>query len=182
MHLTPILIALLVLVAAMPPLGNSAYLPGLPLAANEFAVSTGAIQLTLTVYIAGTALGQILIGPVSDRLGRRGPLLAGIAVFVFLNAAIAFAPTLQTMLILRLLQGVAAGAGAVLGRAIVADMAPYKHGAASGILGSAQAVLGASAPPIVGILGVNAMPMALTVAVGSLLGVLATQAAPRFAR
>ncbi|NLT26339.1 MAG: multidrug effflux MFS transporter, partial [Microbacteriaceae bacterium] len=117
------IIAPLVLVSAMPPLGTAAYLPGLPIAADEFGVATSAVQLTLTVYIIGMALGQLIIGPLSDRLGRRRPLLIGIAAFVALSAAVAFAPTLEIMLALRLLQGVAASSGMVLGRAIVNDMA-----------------------------------------------------------
>lgn len=65
------LVALLVLVSAMPPLGTAAYLAGLPMAAEDFGITTAAAQLTLTVYITGMALGQLVVGPLSDRLGRR---------------------------------------------------------------------------------------------------------------
>lgn len=116
------LLALLVLVSAMPPLGTAAYLAGLPLAAEDLGITTGAAQLTLTVYIIGMAVGQLVIGPLSDKFGRRTPLLIGIAAFVVLSAAIAFSPNLEVMLALRFLQGFAASAGMVLGRAIVHDL------------------------------------------------------------
>lgn len=116
------LLALLVLVSAMPPLGTAAYLAGLPLAAEDLGITTGAAQLTLTVYIIGLAVGQLVIGPLSDRSGRRMPLLIGIVAFVVLSAAIAFSPNLEVMLVLRFLQGFAASAGMVLGRAIVHDL------------------------------------------------------------
>src|SRR5690625_4762343 len=116
------LVALLVLVSAMPPLGTAAYLAGLPMAAEDFGITTAAAQLTLTVYIIGMALGQLVVGPLSDRLGRRKPLLIGIGAFVLLSASIAFAPTLEIMLVLRLLQGFAASTGMVLGRSIVHDI------------------------------------------------------------
>ncbi|MDO5682829.1 MAG: multidrug effflux MFS transporter [Propionibacteriaceae bacterium] len=117
------LLAPLVIVSAMPPLGTAAYLPGLPIAAQDLGVTTAAAQLTLTVYIVGMAIGQLAIGPLSDRIGRRTPLLVSIVAFVVLAVAVAFSPTLTIMLVLRLLQGIAASAGMVLGRAIVADLA-----------------------------------------------------------
>ena len=120
--LTGGLVALLVLVSAMPPLGTAAYLAGLPMAAEDLGITTGAAQLTLTVYIIGLALGQIAIGPLSDRFGRRRPLLVGILAFVLFSISISFAPTLEIMLVLRLFQGIAASSGMVLGRAIVHDM------------------------------------------------------------
>ena len=120
--LTGGLVALLVLVSAMPPLGTAAYLAGLPMAAEDLGITTGAAQLTLTVYIIGLALGQIVIGPLSDRFGRRRPLLVGILAFVLFSISISFAPTLEIMLVLRLFQGIAASSGMVLGRAIVHDM------------------------------------------------------------
>lgn len=120
--LTAGLIALLILVSAMPPLGTAAYLAGLPMAAVDLGVTTAAAQWTLTVYVLGMSLGQLFIGPLSDRLGRRRPLLIGIGAFVLLSASVAFAPTLGIMLVLRFFQGFAASSGMVLGRAIVHDM------------------------------------------------------------
>lgn len=167
-------IAPLVLVSAMPPLGTAAYLPGLPLAADELGATTSAVQLTLTVYIVGMALGQLLIGPLSDRLGRRRPLLFGIAAFVALSTAVAFAPALEHMLALRLLQGVAAGSGMVLGRAIVNDLARGDRAArvmnlitAAGLLVPALAPLLGSA--VLGIADWRAIFLVLA-ALGALVG------------
>lgn len=120
--LTAGIVALLVLVSAMPPLGTAAYLAGLPMAAADLGVSTGAAQWTLTVYVLGMALGQLAIGPLSDKIGRRRPLLIGITAFVVFSVSVAFAPTLQIMLWLRFFQGVSASTGMVLGRAIVHDV------------------------------------------------------------
>ena len=141
------ILALLVLVSAMPPLGTAAYLAGLPMAAEDLGITTGAAQLTLTVYIIGLALGQVVIGPLSDRLGRRKPLLIGIGAFVIFSVAIAFSPNLEVMLGLRLLQGISASAGMVLGRAIVHDLVQGDRAArALNIITAAGLIVPALAP------------------------------------
>lgn len=145
--LTAGLVALLVLVSAMPPLGTAAYLAGLPMAAEDLGITTGAAQLTLTVYILGLALGQIVIGPLSDRFGRRRPLLVGIIAFVLFSISISFAPTLEIMLVLRLFQGIAASSGMVLGRAIVHDMVQGDRAArALNVITAAGLIVPALAP------------------------------------
>lgn len=145
--LTGGLVALLVLVSAMPPLGTAAYLAGLPMAAEDLGITTGAAQFTLTVYIIGLALGQIVIGPLSDRFGRRRPLLVGIIAFVLFSISISFAPTLEIMLILRLFQGIAASSGMVLGRAIVHDMVQGDRAArALNVITAAGLIVPALAP------------------------------------
>ena len=145
--LTGGLVALLVLVSAMPPLGTAAYLAGLPMAAEDLGITTGAAQLTLTVYIIGLALGQIVIGPLSDRFGRRRPLLVGILAFVLFSISISFAPTLEIMLVLRLFQGIAASSGMVLGRAIVHDMVQGDRAArALNVITAAGLIVPALAP------------------------------------
>ncbi|BAC17214.1 Bcr/CflA family efflux MFS transporter [Corynebacterium efficiens] len=145
--LTGGLVALLVLVSAMPPLGTAAYLAGLPMAAEDLGITTGAAQLTLTVYILGLALGQIVIGPLSDRFGRRRPLLVGIIAFVLFSISISFVPTLEIMLVLRLFQGIAASSGMVLGRAIVHDMVQGDRAArALNVITAAGLIVPALAP------------------------------------
>ena len=145
--LTSGIIALLVFISSMPPLGTAAYLAGLPLATEDLGVSTSAGQLTLTVYIIGMAFGQLVIGPLSDRVGRRTPLLIGILAFVLLSAAIAFSPTLEVMLVLRLAQGFAASSGMVLGRAIIHDLAQGDRAArALNVITAAGLVVPALAP------------------------------------
>src|SRR5699024_1217438 len=80
------------------------------------------IQLTLTMFLLGMAGGQLVFGPLSDRVGRRRPLLVGTAVFVLASIGAAVAPTLGVLLAARLLQGLSAAAGMVLGRAVIADL------------------------------------------------------------
>src|SRR5262249_53779358 len=91
--------------------------------AADLHTSHAAVQLTLTMFLLGLAAGQLFFGPLSDRVGRRGPLLAGSAVFVAASVLAAAAPTVEVLLGARLLQGVSAAAGMVIGRAVVADLA-----------------------------------------------------------
>lgn len=131
----------------MPPLGTAAYLAGLPNAAIDLGITTTAAQFTLTVYIVGMALGQLIFGPLSDRFGRRNPLLLSIAGFVLFSALISLAPNLEVMLVLRLLQGVMASAGMVLGRAIVHDIVQGDQAAkALNVITAAGLIVPALAP------------------------------------
>jgi DHA1 family bicyclomycin/chloramphenicol resistance-like MFS transporter len=86
-------------------------------------VSAGTIQLTITLYLIGLAIGQLLYGPVSDRFGRRPVLLAGLALFTLAGLATTAAPNAWTLVLARILQSIGACAGLVLGRAIVRDSA-----------------------------------------------------------
>ncbi|WP_153450513.1 multidrug effflux MFS transporter [Streptomyces smaragdinus] len=107
---------------AMPALSMDMYLPALPAAAAELHSSAAGIQLTLTTCLAGLALGQLIVGPLSDRWGRRRPLLAGMAVFVVATVACALAPDVPVLMGFRLVQGLAGAAGVVIARAVVRDM------------------------------------------------------------
>ncbi|MEV6105912.1 multidrug effflux MFS transporter [Streptomyces sp. NPDC051940] len=107
---------------AMPPLSMDMYLPALPAAAGELHSTAAQIQLTLTTCLAGLALGQLVVGPLSDRFGRRRPLLAGMLVYVVATAACAVAPDVATLTGFRLVQGLAGAAGVVIARAVVRDM------------------------------------------------------------
>ncbi|NGN63253.1 Bcr/CflA family multidrug efflux MFS transporter [Streptomyces sp. A7024] len=107
---------------AMPPLSMDMYLPALPDAAADLGSSAAGIQLTLTTCLAGLALGQLIVGPMSDRWGRRRPLLAGMVLYIFATAACALAPTSGALTGFRLVQGLAGAAGVVIARAVVRDM------------------------------------------------------------
>ncbi|WP_053738927.1 multidrug effflux MFS transporter [Nocardia sp. NRRL S-836] len=119
---TPLLLVL-ALLASVAPFGIDLYLPAFPRMAADLATSDTAIQLTLTMFLLGLAAGQLVFGPVSDRWGRRGPLLAGSAVFVLASVLAATAPTIAVLLVARLFQGLSAAAGMVIGRAVIADLA-----------------------------------------------------------
>ena len=103
---------------ALGPLTIDTYLPALPAVGRDLGASETTVQLTLTGTLIGLALGQILIGPLSDAWGRRRPLIAGAALHVLASAAVAIAPGIEV----RVLQGVGASAGAVVGLAIVRDL------------------------------------------------------------
>ncbi|MFF4172586.1 multidrug effflux MFS transporter [Streptomyces sp. NPDC001744] len=107
---------------ALPPLSMDMYLPALPEVTGALGAPAATVQLTLTACLAGMALGQLVVGPMSDKWGRRRPLLAGMVVYVLATAACAFAPTAGTLVGFRLLQGLAGAAGIVIARAVVRDL------------------------------------------------------------
>lgn len=98
------------------------YLPSLPTLSTELGASPSQGQLTLTGCLLGLALGQIICGPLSDQLGRRRPLLAGIALYTLASFACAFAPNIFVLIALRFVQGLAGSAGIVISRAVVRDL------------------------------------------------------------
>ncbi|CAM5294460.1 multidrug effflux MFS transporter [Streptomyces fumanus] len=107
---------------ATPPLAMDMYLPSLPEVTDSLHAPAATVQLTLTACLAGMALGQLAVGPLSDRLGRRRPLLAGLAVYVVATALCALAPTVELLVAFRLAQGLAGAAGIVIARAVVRDL------------------------------------------------------------
>ncbi|MFE1440823.1 multidrug effflux MFS transporter [Streptomyces sp. NPDC058739] len=107
---------------ATPPLAMDMYLPALPEVARVLHAPAATVQLTLTACLAGMALGQLVVGPMSDRWGRRRPLLAGLAVYVVATVLCAVAPTVEVLVACRLAQGLAGAAGIVVARAVVRDL------------------------------------------------------------
>ncbi|MFJ9818051.1 multidrug effflux MFS transporter [Streptomyces sp. NPDC101151] len=107
---------------ATPPLAMDMYLPSLPEVTRSLRAPAATVQLTLTACLAGMALGQLVVGPMSDRWGRRRPLLIGLAVYLVATALCAFAPTVETLVAFRLAQGLAGAAGIVIARAVVRDL------------------------------------------------------------
>jgi DHA1 family bicyclomycin/chloramphenicol resistance-like MFS transporter len=104
------------------PLCIDMYLPGFPNIGRDLQASASEVQLTLTACMIGIAVGQLLIGPLSDRLGRRPPLLAGLAAFVASSVACGFAPNIYALTGFRLIQGIGGAAGIVIARSIVRDL------------------------------------------------------------
>ncbi|MEU3981775.1 multidrug effflux MFS transporter [Streptomyces sp. NPDC026672] len=107
---------------ATPPLAMDMYLPSLPQVTRSLHAPAATVQLTLTACLAGMALGQLVVGPMSDRWGRRRPLLAGLAVYVVATVLCALAPNVEVLVALRLAQGLAGAAGIVIARAVVRDL------------------------------------------------------------
>ncbi|MFI5676307.1 multidrug effflux MFS transporter [Streptomyces cellulosae] len=107
---------------ATPPLAMDMYLPSLPEVTRSLHAPAATVQLTLTACLAGMALGQLVVGPMSDRWGRRRPLLIGLAVYVVATVLCALAPTVEVLVAFRLAQGLAGAAGIVIARAVVRDL------------------------------------------------------------
>jgi DHA1 family bicyclomycin/chloramphenicol resistance-like MFS transporter len=127
---------------ALGPLTIDLYLPALPTITDELLTTDATVQLTLTGTLLGLGLGQLVIGPLADRYGRRRPLLAGAAVHVLASLLCIVAPNVAVLGGLRLLQGLGAAAGAVIAMAIVRDL--YTGRAAATLLSRLILVMGAA--------------------------------------
>jgi MFS transporter, DHA1 family, multidrug resistance protein len=107
---------------ALGPLTIDMYLPALPALADDLRTTPSTVQLTLTGTLAGLALGQLLVGPLSDTFGRRRPLLAGIGLHVVASLMCMVAPSIAVLGVLRVFQGVGAASAAVVTMAVVRDL------------------------------------------------------------
>ena len=116
------LIVVLGLLSMFGPLSLDLYLPALPQLERDLGSSTSGAQLTITACLIGLAVGQIVAGPLSDRYGRRRPLIIGLACFVVSSLACAIAPGIVLLIAARLFQGLAGAAGLVISRAVARDL------------------------------------------------------------
>src|SRR3954471_9196817 len=107
---------------ALGPLTIDMYLPALPTIRQQLGTTSATVQLTLTGTLVGLALGQLVIGPLSDTVGRRRPLLAGTALHVVASLLVMLAPNIAVLGALRVLQGVGTAATAVVSLAVVRDL------------------------------------------------------------
>ena len=107
---------------ALGPFTVDLYLPAFPALETDFGVSTAIIQLTLTATAVGFGLGQLLVGPWSDRVGRRRPLILATTVHVAASVGVALAPDIVALGLFRVLQGIGAAAGGVVAMAMVRDL------------------------------------------------------------
>lgn len=168
------LVILLGCATALGPLSTDMYLPSLPALAAIYGTDAASVQLTLSAFLAGFAVTQLVYGPVSDRFGRRPALLFGIALFTLASIGCAFATSVEWLVGWRFVQALGACSGVVLGRAIARDLFEGAHAARA--LSMMAMVLGLT-PAVAPILGgylhawfgwqANFFAMAL---VGSLLG------------
>jgi DHA1 family bicyclomycin/chloramphenicol resistance-like MFS transporter len=110
------------ILTAFGPLSIDMYLPALPTIGAEFGADTAAAQLTLSLFFVGLAAGQALYGPLSDRLGRKRPLLFGCALYTLASLGCALAPSLGGLVALRLAQAIGGCAGMVIARSVVRDL------------------------------------------------------------
>ena len=146
-------IAIFVVVGALTgiaPLSIDAYIPGLPELTSDLGTSASTGQLTLTAFLLGLALSQVVAGSISDNVGRRAPVLAGLAAYLVSSLLCGLSPGILTLTFLRLVQGAAAGVGFVIARAIVRDL--YTGSAGARVFARLVIVSGV-APVIAPILG-----------------------------
>ncbi|KIQ12770.1 multidrug MFS transporter [Curtobacterium flaccumfaciens] len=112
----------LALIVGVSPFATDMYIPALPAIARDLGTTPGAVQLSLTAFLVAFAVGQLLVGPVSDGIGRRPMLVVGTALFAMASVGCALAPDVVTLVVARVAQGLAGAAGAVAGRAMVSDV------------------------------------------------------------
>lgn len=153
----PVILGVLAFISAVEPLSINMYLSGLPQLGRELGLTQAGAQLTLTFFLAGMAVGQLLTGPLSDARGRRGLFLTGTVLLVLATAASALAPAAWVMFAARFVMGLAAGMAVVLARAVAGDLA---KGPELARVFSLLMLLGGAAPvigPIVGGVVVDAV-------------------------
>ncbi|MCR6629675.1 MAG: Bcr/CflA family multidrug efflux MFS transporter [Magnetospirillum sp.] len=141
-------------VTALGPLSIDMYLPALPHIAEDFAVAPSVIQVSLSACILGLALGQLLVGPVSDAVGRRRPLFIGLAVYALMSVLCALAPTAPLLVAARFAQGLAGSAALVIATAMARDL---YHGAAAARFFSMLMLVMGLAPILAPVLGAQVL-------------------------
>jgi MFS transporter, DHA1 family, multidrug resistance protein len=144
---------LLAALTALGPLSIDMYLPSLPEIGRALAAPTARVQLTISSYLIGFAVGQIIYGPVSDRYGRRPVLFGALAVYVAGVGICAATPAIDPLIVARFLQGIGGSGAIVLARAIVRDLYSGVRAARElSLMGSISAFAPIVAPMIGGLL------------------------------
>ncbi|KAA9152481.1 multidrug effflux MFS transporter [Amycolatopsis acidicola] len=155
-----LLLFVLAALTAVAPFATDMYVPGFPELTRSLNTDSAGVQLSMTAFLLGLAVGQIVLGPISDALGRRPLLLFGAALFTVFSVVCALAPGIEVLVAARLLQGFTGAAGIVVARAVVADV---YEGAAAARRFSTLVVITSVAPiaaPVLGggILAVSSWP------------------------
>ena len=132
------------------PLSIDMYLPGLPQLQQELGTTPGAVQLTISAFMIGMAVGNLLFGAISDGTGRKRPLVIASVIFFLTSVGCALAPTIGTLIAVRFLQGLAGGCVIVVSRAVVPDLV---HGVAAARAFSALQALSGFMPALAPAIG-----------------------------
>jgi DHA1 family bicyclomycin/chloramphenicol resistance-like MFS transporter len=122
-RITSGLVGTVIFLTAIAPLATDMYVPAFPRVAGDLSASATQVQLTLTTFFVGMALGQLVGGPVSDQRGRRRPLIAAIVLMSAASIVCALTPSIAVMMAARFLQGFSGGWAMVIGRAVIVDLA-----------------------------------------------------------
>ena len=131
-------------------LGMHIFVPALPAAAKDLHATPAALELTISLYILGLAVGQLVYGPASDRFGRRPALLAGLSIFTIASLATVFAPDIRTLVLARFVQAVGGCSGLVLARAIIRDTSQAGEAARRLALTNLLVTAGPAIAPLIG--------------------------------
>lgn len=126
------------------------FVPALPIVARDLEADVGSVQLTVSLYILGLAVGQLIYGPLSDRYGRRPVLIGGLLVYTLAGFAATFAAGISSLILARLLQALGGCAGLVLGRAMVRDTAGAQDAGRRMALMNLMVTLGPGVAPLIG--------------------------------
>ncbi|MBB2975907.1 DHA1 family bicyclomycin/chloramphenicol resistance-like MFS transporter [Microbacterium endophyticum] len=145
----PVLLVL-ALLSAIAPFATDLYLPAFPEMVIDLSTTATLVQLTLTAFLLGITLGQLVFGSLSDRFGRMTPLIAGSLLCVAASVVAVFAPTVAVLIVARFVQGLGAAAGMVIGRAIISDVSSGKAAARAFSL---MMIVGGVAPVIAPLVG-----------------------------
>jgi MFS transporter, DHA1 family, multidrug resistance protein len=167
------LTALLAALSAIGPLTTDMYLPSLPDIARQLDASTAQVQLTISAYLIGFAVGQIFYGPVSDRHGRKPVLVAAIALYCVASLACALSTSIEMLIVARAFQALGGSGGIVLARAIVRDIySGARAGRELSLIGSVMALAPVLAPIAGGLVqtGFGWRATFLALVIGGLLG------------
>lgn len=143
--ISPWLLVVLALLSAVAPVATDLYLPAFPEMTAQLQASATAVQLTLTAFLLGLTFGQLMFGPLSDRLGRRRPLIVGALLCVAASVVAATAPTVGILIVARFAQGFGGAAGMVIGRAVISDLT---GGKTAGRAFSLMMIVGGVAPVV----------------------------------
>ena len=153
-HATPWrLLALLIAMTGVSSLSLNILVPAIPSLVTKFAADPAHVQLTVSLYLLGLAVAQLVFGPLSDRFGRRPVVLAGLALATVASTAAIFAGSIASLIIARVAQSLGASTGQTIGRAIIRDLYDREHAASMiGLVTSVVVLMPMVAPLIGGIL------------------------------
>lgn len=153
MQPSALIAVVLTLLTGFGPMSTDVYLPSLPALVTAFDTDIATVQLTLSVFLVGFAVAQLVYGPVSDRFGRRPAILAGVAIFTAASIACALATSIEMLILCRFLQALGACCGPVLGRAVVRDLyGPERSARILAYMSMSMALAPAIGPMIGGVL------------------------------
>lgn len=122
-----VVILILGALSTISPFSIDMYLPGFPAIAKDLHTSISQVQLSLTAYLVGISVGQLLYGPLLDRFGRKVPLYGGLALYLLASIGCALTPSIETLIAMRLLQALGGCVGLVAAQALVRDLFPVSQ-------------------------------------------------------